>query len=214
MKMKYIAITSIALSLPVLANADNGTLADFIDPATVSVVTKEEANIKQQKDTDAATLAFSLGLKDKGFIFARTAKARKTKIRQKKRKAGYRTSARSGAQIDERMTFSSGSSQLSQQTKQRVATLADVYKQHKEIQKILITGHTDTVGDDTRNMALSNARAQSVKQQLVAFGVPAHKISASGYGETSLLPNISGTASANRRVEYSIVKARSVAKTQ
>lgn len=207
MKMKYIALTTLTLSLPLLAHADNGKMSDFIDPNTVTVTTQAEAAKTEQKDNDAATLAYSLGLKDKSFIFAKTPKARAEKVRKKKRKAGYRTSTRTpGAQIDERMTFASGSAQLNQRTKQRVSTLADVYKQHKEIQQIVITGHTDTVGNNANNMALSRARAQSVKQQLVAFGVPAHKISAHGYGETQLLPGIPGTASANRRVEYSIVK--------
>ena len=50
--------------------------------------------------------------------------------------------------------------------------------------KIRLAGHTDNVGQTVANQALSEARAESVKRQLIAFGCSPDLISALGYGDT------------------------------
>jgi outer membrane protein OmpA-like peptidoglycan-associated protein len=56
--------------------------------------------------------------------------------------------------------------------------------------KLRITGHTDARGDDTYNVRLSQSRAESVKQQLVALGVPADQVETTGLGKAQpLSPN-------------------------
>lgn len=50
--------------------------------------------------------------------------------------------------------------------------------------KVNVVGHTDSRGRDAYNQALSERRAASVKDYLVAGGFPAGQISASGQGET------------------------------
>ena len=53
-----------------------------------------------------------------------------------------------------------------------------------------ITGHTDARGDDTYNVRLSQTRAESVKQQLVALGVPSEQVETTGLGKAQPLgPN-------------------------
>lgn len=47
-----------------------------------------------------------------------------------------------------------------------------------------IGGHTDSIGDAAYNQHLSEQRAASVKQYLVAQGVNAGQLSVVGYGET------------------------------
>lgn len=50
--------------------------------------------------------------------------------------------------------------------------------------KIEIGGHTDKVGSDADNQALSEKRAGEVKKFLVAQGIAADRIAAAGYGES------------------------------
>jgi len=69
--------------------------------------------------------------------------------------------------------------------------------------QIKATGHTDTSGPDTYNMALSLRRANAVKDALVRDGVPERDISVVGLGESQpLVKTADGVREAqNRRVE-------------
>jgi OOP family OmpA-OmpF porin len=71
------------------------------------------------------------------------------------------------------------------------------------VTRIVVTGHTDTVGSAQYNQGLSERRAAAVKQQLVADGVGADGISTTGVGKTGLLvPTADGVREAqNRRAE-------------
>jgi OOP family OmpA-OmpF porin len=53
------------------------------------------------------------------------------------------------------------------------------------ITAVTVTGHTDRIGSASYNMSLSIRRAETVKSHLVALGIPAAKIVATGKGETS-----------------------------
>ncbi|MDZ7924803.1 MAG: OmpA family protein [Marinagarivorans sp.] len=57
-----------------------------------------------------------------------------------------------------------------------------VLKEFKD-NSILVTGHTDSVGNDASNQALSERRAFSVKNYLASAGVPSGRVQAIGYGE-------------------------------
>ncbi|HLY55801.1 MAG TPA: TonB-dependent receptor, partial [Stellaceae bacterium] len=69
--------------------------------------------------------------------------------------------------------------------------------------RITVTGHTDTVGTAPYNQGLSERRAASVKQGLVADGVDGSEISTVGVGKTGLLvPTADGVREPqNRRAE-------------
>lgn len=66
-----------------------------------------------------------------------------------------------------------------------------------------IVGHTDDVGDDNYNMALSKQRAASVRDYLISKGLDAIKVVTTGMGET--MPTASNNTpegrAENRRVE-------------
>ena len=68
---------------------------------------------------------------------------------------------------------------------------------------ITATGHTDTSGAPDYNMALSQRRANVVRDGLISAGVPAAAISATGVGEAGLLVQTADGVREpqNRRVE-------------
>jgi len=70
------------------------------------------------------------------------------------------------------------------------------------IPRITVTGHTDTVGTSQYNQGLSERRAEAVRRELVAAGVPSNQIATDARGETDLsVPTANGVAEPrNRRV--------------
>jgi OmpA-OmpF porin, OOP family len=71
---------------------------------------------------------------------------------------------------------------------------------------IIATGHTDTVGTTSYNLALSRRRAEAVRAELVRDGVPRNEITTNGVGENDLaVPTAQGVNEPrNRRVEITI----------
>jgi outer membrane protein OmpA-like peptidoglycan-associated protein len=96
-------------------------------------------------------------------------------------------------------------SNLSQQALATIKQAADAFKQ-KGNARITATGHTDTSGPESYNMALSLRRANAVKDALVREGVPAQAISVIGRGEQGLLVQTGDGVREpqNRRVEIVI----------
>ena len=67
-------------------------------------------------------------------------------------------------------------------------------------------GHTDNVGNDASNLALSQSRVDAVKAYLVSKGVSDNRITATGFGETMPIAD-NKTAKGkeqNRRVELEL----------
>ncbi len=71
---------------------------------------------------------------------------------------------------------------------------------------ILVTGYTDNTGNDSINIPLSQARAQSVKNYLASQGVSSNRIDAQGLGSSNPIASNATAAGKeqNRRVEISI----------
>lgn len=83
-------------------------------------------------------------------------------------------------------------------------SIADVLKENGSV-KVKIIGHTDSDGDDAKNLELSQRRAESVKNELTKnFGVEASRMETEGAGETKpIAPNdIPANKAQNRRVEF------------
>lgn len=104
--------------------------------------------------------------------------------------------------------FTSGKSTLLPTAKDNLARVATVLQQKGEDKKIVVEGHTDSVGSDDRNMKLSQDRAEAVREYLVLQGVRPDHITAVGKGETTPIADNKtpeGRAN-NRRVEIIIPK--------
>jgi len=73
--------------------------------------------------------------------------------------------------------------------------------------KLIISGHTDSSGDSVKNMMLSKERADAVKQYLIVHGVPGHRLTTEGYGDTRpIADNMTANGRAlNRRIEFQII---------
>lgn len=101
------------------------------------------------------------------------------------------------------ITFDTGSAAISPDQARQLSTLgkviADAIAQNpREI--FLIEGHTDTVGPDAANLALSDRRAESVALALTEyFDVPPENLVVQGYGEQFLQVRREGDVRENRR---------------
>ena len=93
-------------------------------------------------------------------------------------------------------------SNISDQALTTIRQAAAAFKS-KGSARITATGHTDTSGPESYNMALSLRRANAVKDTLVREGVPAQAITVIGKGESQLLVPTGDNVREpqNRRVE-------------
>ncbi len=81
--------------------------------------------------------------------------------------------------------------------------------QCKDGYNLVIEGHTDSVGAEGYNVALSEKRSMAVRDVLTSSGVAADKIAVAGFGETvPVAPNDEkGGRSQNRRVNVIATQA-------
>lgn len=99
--------------------------------------------------------------------------------------------------------FATGTSQLGDGDFASLSILADYLNSHPD-RRIMLVGHTDSVGDLDRNIALSKKRATSVAEYLIgALGVAPEQVSAEGVGYLApMASNLTDDGrEKNRRVE-------------
>jgi outer membrane protein OmpA-like peptidoglycan-associated protein len=106
--------------------------------------------------------------------------------------------------------FDTGKSTLKPGAYQTIERVATLLKESPE-RKVMIEGHTDSVGSEEFNMGLSQRRAQSVQAALMERGVPGNQISATGRGESTPVASNDdpGGRQQNRRVELIFEQAGS-----
>src|SRR5262249_243291 len=86
--------------------------------------------------------------------------------------------------------------------------VAQVLREHPEILKVEVQGHTDNRGSPELNTALSQQRAESVMAALVRPKLAPTRLVAKGYGPTKpIFSNITTIGrQKNRRVEFHILQ--------
>lgn len=163
----------------------------------MKVSKKDDYVVTVKKDSAAFNSALISGKQD----FTQKTTVAVQPMEVKKLKVG-------GAYTIHDINFASNSAVLEPESMVVLEEFAAYLKEHPKM-KITIEGHTDNVGDDAKNLDLSNERAYAVFEALtVKFGVPRNQITGSkGYGETKpIADNATEEGRAkNRRTEFVIV---------
>jgi outer membrane protein OmpA-like peptidoglycan-associated protein len=107
------------------------------------------------------------------------------------------------------LTFASGSHKIKPGFHEVLNSLASVLLEYKDT-RVNICGHTDSVGKQSYNQALSTIRARRVASYLAAQGISSERFTVEGFGETK--PTASNKTKSgrtkNRRVEIEIIPIR------
>ncbi len=113
-------------------------------------------------------------------------------------------------ELSEVVQFASGSAILLPESEKLLDEVADAMKDHPEILRIRVEGHTDSRAGSRYNRKLSRSRARAVRKYLIEKGVKGRRLVARGYGEKAPLDSNKTREGRykNRRVEFKILKRR------
>ncbi|RYZ40847.1 MAG: cell envelope biogenesis protein OmpA [Myxococcaceae bacterium] len=91
--------------------------------------------------------------------------------------------------------------------------VVSILRTHPELERIRVEGHTDSQGDDAKNLDLSQRRANNVRDWLMKGGISGMRLEAVGYGESKPVDTNDTPLGRenNRRVEFNIVKTADTA---
>ncbi|WP_438998675.1 OmpA family protein [Variovorax beijingensis] len=112
---------------------------------------------------------------------------------------------------------SSAADMLPEGRNQLDALAAQLKEQYKRFDTVTVIGHTDRLGSDAYNQALSIARAATVRDYLIAQGLPQSALRAFGVGKTQPLVQCTDSQQRaqliaclqpNRRVELEVTGER------
>ncbi|MBQ0736199.1 OmpA family protein [Aquimarina celericrescens] len=102
--------------------------------------------------------------------------------------------------------FATNKSNINAKSQANLNKLAGIFKEYPDT-NIIVEGHTDSTGDDSYNMTLSQKRANAVTEYLVSQGISRSRLTTYAHGET--LPKYDNSTAEgrakNRRVELGIV---------
>ncbi|MGZ3747425.1 MAG: OmpA family protein [Pseudobdellovibrionaceae bacterium] len=203
MKKQIILMVTAAAMLSACASGDNKNAAnDAGIGAAIGAVAGAVIGHQTGKRNEGALIGAAIGAGLGGAIGHRLDKQQKEleKIAETKRtEQGLVTKLKSD------ILFDSGKAELKPTAKSNISELAGIMKKYPE-NILTIKGYTDSTGTDKVNKPLSEKRAKSVRDALVAGGIPDSTISFVGMGSEN--PVDSGKTkdalSKNRRVEIEI----------
>lgn len=107
----------------------------------------------------------------------------------------------------DRLTFETGSATLRSDSRVQLRNVAEILQAWPST-RIKIGGYTDDTGDSNANLALSQARAASVRTELITLGVAPDRLEAEGYGSSHpVATNATEEGRAqNRRIALRVVQ--------
>lgn len=108
--------------------------------------------------------------------------------------------------ILEKVFFDTGKATIKKQSFGLLGEVAATLQAHPELTRVRVEGHTDSRGDDQKNLTLSQRRAEAVVAWLVKAGIDPSRLEGRGFGETKPLDPAETSAAwdQNRRVEFII----------
>jgi len=197
------AIPGVALSQDAAPRTTDDYVCAFAGDCPDEEATQEEAPAPRAPGSPRVTATRGFSLSEPG-----TARPRRPATTQRRATGPIRTSAprtpaaAQGQRVNLRLSFQSGSAKLTRAAEAE----ARVFAQSLLLPQLAnmhfrIEGHTDSVGSRASNLSLSQRRAQSVADFLVAMGVARDRLEISGYGPDRPLPGTRASAGENRRVE-------------
>jgi outer membrane protein OmpA-like peptidoglycan-associated protein len=109
---------------------------------------------------------------------------------------------------DSVISFASGGAEVPEAMTDFLQKAAADLKQLPKGHVVEVAGYTDSTGDEAFNVALSQRRAEAVRQALVKFGADPDMLIAKGYGSADPIASNDTPEGRrrNRRIEYHIVK--------
>ena len=112
--------------------------------------------------------------------------------------------------ILQQVQFDTGKATIKKVSNELLDEVAGVLKEHPEITKIEVQGHTDPRGGRAYNIKLSQARAESVTKALVQRGIEAERLTSKGYGpDVPIADNDTDEGrQKNRRVQFKILEKK------
>ena len=110
--------------------------------------------------------------------------------------------------IVQQVKFKTNSSEILRESDPLLIAVAQILKDHPEIEKVRVEGHTDNRGGAAYNENLSNQRAASVVKWLTGYGIDKKRLVSKGFGlEKPIDSNETDEGRQNnRRVEFHIEK--------
>ena len=166
---------------------------------------QQAAQLQQQSAAQAAELE-----KTKSELAAREAETRELRMQQELARIAATKNEQRGLVVTlPGIFFDTGKATLKAGAKNTLARIAEQLKGNSDVH-IAIEGHTDSVGNDEKNMELSEKRANAVRDYLVNNGVSADRVTATGKGEADPVASNKTAAGRlqNRRVELVITTAK------
>jgi len=113
--------------------------------------------------------------------------------------------------ITDRIFFQTNKATILPESFPLLDEIAQILIKHDEVLKVEVGGHTDSTGNATKNVKLSQDRAQSVLNYLKNKGIDASRLEAKGFGPNVPIADNATTEgkATNRRVEFKILDQKS-----
>jgi OOP family OmpA-OmpF porin len=110
-------------------------------------------------------------------------------------------------QATSKIAFEPGSATIAAESRDTVNQIADILRDCGPI-RMEIQGHTDSQGREEMNQQLSQARAQSILNELRGRRIPTSSYTAVGYGETQPIADndTEEGREENRRIEFRLIR--------